>query len=132
VTIRDNLTDYLQPEVAADLAWQRQAACLGRWAEVNFYPDRGQSAAAAKKVCCGCAVRSECLTDALVRHERLGVHGGTTEKERRPLLRRVGRGESVSTVVASVLPRVRLGWRPANPTSQRYGEWLLSRRGTAA
>ncbi len=36
----------------------------------------------------GCAVRTECLADALDHRVEFGVWGGMTERERRALLRR--------------------------------------------
>ena len=40
----------------------------------------------AKAVCVGCAVRTECLADALDNRVEFGVWGGMTERERRALL----------------------------------------------
>ena len=39
-------------------------------------------------MCFGCAVRTECLADALDNRVEFGVWGGMTERERRALLRR--------------------------------------------
>ncbi len=41
-----------------------------------------------KTTCTGCAVRTECLADALDNRVEFGVWGGMTERERRALLRR--------------------------------------------
>lgn len=70
-----------------DEAWMADAACHEH-PEVNWFPERGQSAEPAKKVCGDCLVRSECLDYALrqgrVDREALaGVWGGTTGRERR-------------------------------------------------
>jgi len=51
----------------------------------SFFPDKGHSVAAAKKVCGGCPVKDECLQWALDRDERFGVWGGLSERERRRL-----------------------------------------------
>ncbi|MGH8328620.1 MAG: WhiB family transcriptional regulator [Steroidobacteraceae bacterium] len=51
-----------------------------------FFPDKGDSTAAAKRVCAGCPVRAECLEYALQRGERYGVWGGTSERQRRAIL----------------------------------------------
>lgn len=136
---RESIFDFLQPVVAHELAWQLRAACLGRGkrdgtrrhllpGEVDFFPARGVSADQAKKVCYCCPVRAECLTDALVRNDRISVAGATTEKDRRPLLRRIAAGEPIDAVVATAVPRVRLGWRPSSPVSADYGRYLLTRR----
>jgi WhiB family redox-sensing transcriptional regulator len=42
----------------------------------------------AKQMCHGCAIRTECLADALDNRVEFGVWGGMTERERRALLRR--------------------------------------------
>jgi WhiB family redox-sensing transcriptional regulator len=52
-----------------------------------FFPDKGQSPRAAKKICLGCESRTQCLEWALSRGEEFGVWGGTTPTERRDLRR---------------------------------------------
>ena len=68
--------------------WRKRAACRGLDAEI-FYPetDDEADADAAKAVCGGCPVRQACLEHALAHREREGVWGGTTERERRRILR---------------------------------------------
>jgi WhiB family transcriptional regulator, redox-sensing transcriptional regulator len=66
-------------------AWQAEAACRGA-GTVDYFPSRGESTAAAKAVCAGCPVRTECLDYALdtPADARLpGIWGGTSERERR-------------------------------------------------
>ncbi|MCD2191348.1 WhiB family transcriptional regulator [Actinomycetospora sp. SF1] len=53
-----------------------------------FYPDNGQTAGAAKRICTTCPVRAACLSVAVATGERWGVWGGTTEDERRAIRRR--------------------------------------------
>lgn len=63
-------------------AWRAGALC----AQVDgdlFFPEKGESALPAKRVCAGCPVRAECLAEALARPERFGVWGGLSEPERR-------------------------------------------------
>lgn len=69
-------------------SWRRRAACRGLDAEV-FYPasEDDADAAEAKAVCGGCPVREACLEHALAHREREGVWGGTTERERRRIVR---------------------------------------------
>lgn len=62
--------------------WRKDAACGGMPSEV-FFPERGQTTEAAKKVCRRCPVRLECLEFALSTHERHGVWGGMALRERR-------------------------------------------------
>jgi WhiB family redox-sensing transcriptional regulator len=68
--------------------WRRQAACRGLDVEV-FYPvtEDEADAAEAKAVCVLCPVRQACLEHALAHREREGVWGGTTERERRRIVR---------------------------------------------
>lgn len=47
-----------------------------------FTPTTGDPIAAAKRICRGCPVRSECLDHALVTHAE-GIWGGTSALERR-------------------------------------------------
>ena len=64
--------------------WREQALCAQTDPE-SFFPDKGGSPREAKQVCLSCAVRVECLNDALDNDERFGVWGGLSEKERRKL-----------------------------------------------
>lgn len=68
--------------------WRKRAACRGVDVEV-FFPetDDDAEAEAAKAVCQQCPVRQACLEHALAHREREGVWGGTTERERRRILR---------------------------------------------
>jgi len=66
--------------------WARDGLCAQTDPEV-FFPGKGASSAAAKRVCAGCAVRAACLAAALARGERFGVWGGLSERERRALRR---------------------------------------------
>lgn len=68
--------------------WGERAACRGLDPEL-FHPDRGEVVDPAKRICFGCPVRDECLTYALVHFEKHGIWGGLSERERRPLRRRL-------------------------------------------
>jgi WhiB family redox-sensing transcriptional regulator len=67
-------------------SWRKRAACRGIDPEV-FYPVDDEEAEEAKAVCEGCPVRMACLEHALAHREREGVWGGSTERERRRILR---------------------------------------------
>lgn len=56
-----------------------------------FFDEENDPAAqqTAKAVCAGCPVRESCLSYALVADERIGVWGGTGEKERWDLAAKV-------------------------------------------
>ncbi|TQL70701.1 WhiB family redox-sensing transcriptional regulator [Nocardioides albertanoniae] len=66
--------------------WSLQAACREKEPDELFV--RGAEQNKAKMVCSGCAVRTECLAEALDNQIEWGVWGGMTERERRALLRR--------------------------------------------
>src|SRR5205823_4410487 len=72
-------------------AWQANAACRDH-PEVSWFPSRGEDVRPAQTICAGCAVRAECLEFALM-HEpddrsRVGIWGGTSARQRRPLIPR--------------------------------------------
>jgi len=66
--------------------WAPQAACRESQPDQLFV--RGAEQNKAKQLCSGCAVRTECLAEALDNQIEWGVWGGMTERERRALLRR--------------------------------------------
>lgn len=72
--------------------WRHDAACRDEDPEL-FFPvsDLGPGAhqiARAKSVCARCPVRAQCLEYALDNGLTHGIFGGTTETDRRNLLRR--------------------------------------------
>jgi WhiB family redox-sensing transcriptional regulator len=67
--------------------WESQAACKGMDPAL-FFPVNDEDAGEALAVCKGCPVKGECLAWALETRERFGIWGGTTEKQRRAMLRR--------------------------------------------
>lgn len=64
--------------------WHKDAACRNVPNPDIFFPERGASIAAARRLCATCPVQAECLEDAL-EHNLEGLWGNTTERERRPL-----------------------------------------------
>jgi WhiB family transcriptional regulator, redox-sensing transcriptional regulator len=67
--------------------WLDRAACLQADPDA-FYPEKGGSSRAAKRVCHTCPVQTDCLSYALANDERFGIWGGMSERERRQLKRR--------------------------------------------
>jgi WhiB family redox-sensing transcriptional regulator len=65
--------------------WALQGACIAAEPDALFV--RGAAQQLAKQVCMSCPVIAECLADALDNHTEFGVWGGTTERERRALLK---------------------------------------------
>jgi WhiB family redox-sensing transcriptional regulator len=53
-----------------------------------FFPEKGGSTKAAKKICMACPERIDCLEAALAGEEKFGIWGGLTERERRRILRK--------------------------------------------
>lgn len=70
----------------ADMTWRQHGACNGLDPGV-FFPDSEESAEEAKAICAMCSVRISCLEYAITVRERDGVWGGTTERERRRIIR---------------------------------------------
>jgi WhiB family transcriptional regulator, redox-sensing transcriptional regulator len=62
--------------------WRELAACRGTDLGV-FFPERGESAEAARQVCAEYPVRQACLDYAITNRIVHGVWGGLTERERR-------------------------------------------------
>jgi len=69
-----------------DFSWRDRGSCRGLDPE-GFYPETEDEAAAAKRGCAQCHVQTACLEHALAFREKEGVWGGTTERERRRIVR---------------------------------------------
>jgi len=65
--------------------WHDRAACFGHPDADLWFPLEGEHGEEGKRICAGCPVRDQCLTDALERHEMHGTWGGATERVRRHL-----------------------------------------------
>ena len=72
--------------ISVELSWRQRGACSGLDPSI-FFPDSEEAADEAKSICAICPVRLSCLEHALSSRERDGVWGGTTEKERRRIIR---------------------------------------------
>lgn len=79
--------DALSAPVLEERPWAVFAACRESEADLFFSGSKADERAALA-LCRICTVRDECLDHALEVRERFGVWGGTTEKQRRSLLRR--------------------------------------------
>lgn len=68
--------------------WEDEAACREAPTHI-FFPEPGdpETSRWVAMFCGLCPVRAECLESALDRREKWGIWGGTTETERRALLR---------------------------------------------
>lgn len=71
--------------------WQEYGLCRQTDPEI-YFPEKGGSTRAAKRLCLDCTVRAECLAAALEADERFGVWGGASERERRKMQRQIEEG----------------------------------------
>lgn len=78
----------LPQQVSPPDHWQELSACYGLDPEV-FFPTTEEEAGLALSYCGVCSVRDVCLAWAVRNGERYGVWGGTTEQQRRRLIRQV-------------------------------------------
>jgi WhiB family redox-sensing transcriptional regulator len=69
---------------AGSQAWRADAACRGMDTAV-FFPGRGQNGAvaAAKAICNGCPVATECHAEAMLDPMNSGIWGATSHRQRR-------------------------------------------------
>lgn len=74
--------------IADQPEWMERAQCQGTDGEA-FFPERGGSTRAAKRICRRCEVRSECEAFALGKDIKFGVWGGLSERQRSRMKRRV-------------------------------------------
>ena len=74
------------PADLTGLTWQDRALCAQTDPE-SFFPEKGGSVRAPKRVCRACEVRAECLEYALDTGQAYGIWGGLSERERRALKR---------------------------------------------
>lgn len=74
-------------EGSAELRWMRDGACRN-YPAAAFFPSDGVGVASARKICATCPVAERCLEYALTNRIDHGVWGGTSERERRRILKR--------------------------------------------
>ena len=70
-----------------ELEWMAEGKCRDVPPSV-FFPSDGVGVDAARKICADCPVKAPCLEYALLNRVDHGVWGGTSERERRRILRR--------------------------------------------
>lgn len=64
--------------------WHLRAACRGLDSNI-FFRKQGESMRQVKAICAGCAVRRECLDEAIEHNYKFGIWGGLSEKARRAI-----------------------------------------------
>jgi WhiB family redox-sensing transcriptional regulator len=73
-----------------DELWKADARCARPDQHLPrnfFYPPKGSSLAGVQAYCAECPVRLDCLEYAIKHRERQGIWGGTSERERRRIVR---------------------------------------------
>lgn len=84
------------PTSEAATQWMAVGNCNNHPPAV-FFPSDGVGVEAAKKICETCPVAGPCLEYALDQRIDHGVWGGTSERQRRRILRARRKGEAVVT-----------------------------------
>lgn len=82
-----------------DTTWMGHGNCREH-PPAAFFPSDGVGVEVARRICANCPVKAPCLEYALANHIDHGVWGGTSERERRRILKR-RRLEVVTTAAAS-------------------------------
>lgn len=70
-----------------DTEWMRRGNCVNESPSL-FFPSDGVGVEIARKICASCPVKDRCLEYALANRIDHGVWGGSSERERRRILRR--------------------------------------------
>lgn len=66
--------------------WMNQGNCADRDPS-TFFPSDGVGVEIARRICADCKVKTTCMEYTLKHHIDHGVWGGTSERERRRILR---------------------------------------------
>jgi len=66
--------------------WQKEGNCITMENDI-FFPSKGRDVDYAKSICADCPVKSTCLEFAIDNKIDKGVWGGTSERERRKIIR---------------------------------------------
>ena len=73
-------------DTSADTKWMAAGSCADK-PPALFFPSDGVGVEVAKRVCEECPVKSECLEFALENRIDHGVWGGTSERQRRRIVK---------------------------------------------
>ena len=83
----DEVFDALTAPINEERPWMVFGACREEDSDI-FFPTTKDQTRRALAICAICPVQEDCLDYALEARERFGIWGGTTEKQRRKMLRR--------------------------------------------
>lgn len=71
----------------ANMSWMEYGICQNRDEDAKiFFPEPGNNAAQAKKMCGRCPVRTKCLEWSITTRQMYGIWGGVAEKKRRRMM----------------------------------------------
>lgn len=70
-----------------EFQWMRNGECRN-YPPAAFFPSDGVGVDAARRICASCKVQAQCLEYALAHRIDHGVWGGSSERERRRILKR--------------------------------------------
>jgi len=73
-------------ETSPETSWMARGNCAESDPSV-FFPSDGVGVEVARRICADCPVKAECVEYALENRIDHGVWGGTSERERRRILR---------------------------------------------
>ena len=85
----------MRMENVLDTEWMAEGNCADKPPSL-FFPSDGVGVEVAKRVCADCPVKARCLEYALDNRIDHGVWGGTSERERRRILK--ARGQQTVSV----------------------------------
>ena len=88
--------------IEVELQWMRDGECRN-YPAAAFFPSDGVGVDSARAICATCKVSEHCLEYALTNRIDHGVWGGTSERERRRILKRrrqEAAGEPVAVTIA--------------------------------
>lgn len=100
--VREPVVPGPVPRELTSGGWKEHGSCGQTDPELWFADTSRRILARAASICHDCPVRRPCLAWALVFDEQYGVWGGRTPAERRPLRRRLTRGDSLAVVIDRV------------------------------
>lgn len=80
------LARMLDVPINEERPWMVFSACRDQDPDI-FFPQSQEATDHAIAICNSCPVKLDCLEYSLEARERFGIWGGTTEKQRRQLLR---------------------------------------------
>jgi WhiB family transcriptional regulator, redox-sensing transcriptional regulator len=96
----------LIPDPDATNGWMALGLCR-MYAPATFFPSDGVGVEVAKRICETCAYKEPCLEYALAHRIDHGVWGGTSERQRRRILKKRKSGVTAvaAPLVSAPLPR---------------------------